>query len=277
MEFAAKPVYYAVHRGIKPGVYTTWSETQRQVSGFSKAVYKKFSNLEEARAFAEVGHCRVTGSLQSRGKRVYVVNDPIDSEGARPISDLLKRKRQRDSDDPKDAKHRKIGVQSPFSFGAGRTLTVHTDGACRDNGRTNARASYGIFFGEGDPRNSKGMVPWKPWTNQRGELYAILKTLQLCEQELKDREVSLIIKTDSKYSIDVFTNWIDGWKRRGFITARGEPVENQDIILPIDDLLHRYGTVRLIKVRGHSGDFGNEQADRLANQALDEYEASLPK
>lgn len=46
--------YYAVARGVKPGVYYTWDEAERQVSGYSRARHKSFKTLKEAKAFLEI-------------------------------------------------------------------------------------------------------------------------------------------------------------------------------------------------------------------------------
>src|SRR5699024_10496979 len=53
--FMAKTKYYAVKLGYNPGIFTTWKETQEQVSGYSGAVYKSFSTIEEAEEYLLVG------------------------------------------------------------------------------------------------------------------------------------------------------------------------------------------------------------------------------
>ncbi|KAJ8453534.1 hypothetical protein ONZ45_g19680 [Pleurotus djamor] len=80
----------------------------------------------------------------------------------------------------------------------------------------------------------------------------------------------LIIRTDSSYSIKCMTEWLEGWRQRGWMKSKGESVKNRDIIEYLALLLdsrERWGqTVTFEHVKGHSGDVGNDGADRLAVQ-----------
>ena len=96
-------------------------------------------------------------------------------------------------------------------------------------------------------------------TNNRMELTAAISALAWFPEG-----ASIEMRCDSQYVVKSVTEWIPGWKRRGWRTATG-PVKNQDLMERIDELA-RGRDVRWTWVRGHSGEAGNERADRLATQ-----------
>src|SRR5699024_4724973 len=78
----------------------------------------------------------------------------------------------------------------------------------------------------------------------------------------------LMIESDSQYAIKCATEWLPGWKRKGWKTASGSPVKNVELIRAIDaEISGRTGPVRLRWVRGHVGNHFNEEADTLAGEA----------
>jgi ribonuclease HI len=101
-------------------------------------------------------------------------------------------------------------------------------------------------------------------TNNRMELQAAIGALEALTRPGQEVE----IRTDSSYLRDLASQWLPGWKRRGWKRPTGEPVANLDQVQRLDELLvaHR---VRWTKVKGHSGEPGNERADRLAADAMD--------
>lgn len=76
----------------------------------------------------------------------------------------------------------------------------------------------------------------------------------------------LVIETDSQCVVKIVTEWLDKWRSRGMRTARGQPVENQDLIERLDAALDSRA-VTFEWVRGHAGHRLNERADALANAA----------
>ena len=108
-------------------------------------------------------------------------------------------------------------------------------------------------------------------TNNRMELRAVAELL-----EATDTKVSLVIQTDSQYVIDVFTKWLEKWRKRGMRTAANTPVENVDLIERIDRLLQGR-SVQFEKVPGHAGHPRNEQAHTLANGAARRAKARLAR
>ncbi len=86
-------------------------------------------------------------------------------------------------------------------------------------------------------------------------------------QALK-RPCDVVIHTDSQYVQKGMTEWLPGWKQRGWKTADRKPVKNADLWQTLDSLTQAHN-VSWQWVRGHSGDPGNERADALANQGVE--------
>lgn len=142
-------------------------------------------------------------------------------------------------------------------------VVVWTDGACTNNGQRGARAGVGVFFGARDPRNLSERLVGRQ-TNQRAELTAAIRAVQLLNTSYGDDErVRAEIVSDSKYVIDGITQWVLKWR------ARQWRIKNQNIDLwrRLDELVcNTKHTLCWRHVPGHSGVFGNEQADQLACQ-----------
>ena len=98
-------------------------------------------------------------------------------------------------------------------------------------------------------------------TNNRMELRAVYELLRATSPD-----EPLTIQTDSVYVVNIFTKWLAGWRTRGMKTSSRKPVENTDLIEPIDSLLAGR-QVTFEWVRGHAGHPLNERADALANGA----------
>lgn len=149
-------------------------------------------------------------------------------------------------------------------------IVVFTDGACSNNGYKDAKAGYGIHFpGEEYPDVSMPFTFGKP-TNQRAELYAILQALKMTIKS----DMSILIYSDSDYSIKSITSWASGWERRGWVTSSGSEVKNLDIIEPLYRL-YTMNSARITfkHVRSHTGktdpiSLGNAEADRLAVEGM---------
>ena len=138
-----------------------------------------------------------------------------------------------------------------------KIITAATDGACSGNPGPGGWGAL-IRFEDGTVEEFGGFE--SETTNNRMELKAALEVLK----RLKDfpRDPNLTIRTDSKYLIDGLSTWITGWKRKGWKTASGKPVLNQDLWKALD--LARIEGVRLEYVKGHSGDRDNERVDKIA-------------
>lgn len=241
MAKSKKKAYYAVYRGRKPGVYTSWPECEAQVNGFPGAIHKGFSTMAEAEQF------RRNGRLQIGTTTVHL------KEQAKRTVQLTK--------DISDTVDRSVKVFEEWTPpNTTPPVKVFTDGSSRGNGKIGSRAGVGVFFGENDPRNVSERLVGRQ-TNQRAELTAAIRAL-----ESVDSKENLEIYTDSLYTINCVTIWYSAWERRGFVTTARKEVENVDLIKRLKELMDgREGYVKFLHVRGHQGIHGNEMADLLAN------------
>ena len=142
---------------------------------------------------------------------------------------------------------------------ARKTVLIHTDGACRGNpgpGGWGARLEFNgkvkeLCGGEDDT------------TNNRMELMAAIQGLEALKEPCR-----VTLYTDSNYVRSGITEWLRGWKAKGWRTADKKPVKNQDLWQRLDAAAAAH-EVDWRWVKGHAGDPGNEAADRLANLGLD--------
>ena len=96
------------------------------------------------------------------------------------------------------------------------------------------------------------------------ELTAAIEALNALKGSCK-----VVLHTDSKYVMHGITEWMHNWKKRGWKTANRKPVKNQDLWMALDEAIARHD-ITWKWVKGHDGDPGNEEADRLANLGIDE-------
>lgn len=142
-------------------------------------------------------------------------------------------------------------------------VEIYTDGACRGNP---GPGGWGALLRYGDhEKELSGSEPRT--TNNRMELMAAIQALE----HLK-RPCRVDLTTDSQYVQKGISEWLAGWKRKGWKTAARKPVKNADLWQRLDAAVQRH-EVRWHWVRGHSGHPENERADQLANQAIDRMTA----
>ncbi len=141
-----------------------------------------------------------------------------------------------------------------------KQVVIHTDGACRGNPGPGGWGA--ILAHDGREKELYGFE--RDTTNNRMELMAAIQALEALK-----RHCDVEIVTDSQYVMKGVTEWMDGWKRRGWRTADRKPVRNIELWQRLDRALAEHD-VRWSWVRGHSGHEYNERADALANRAIDE-------
>ena len=137
---------------------------------------------------------------------------------------------------------------------------VWTDGACRGNPGPGGWAAIVVPPGGGDPVELSGGEAHT--TNNRMEYAAALEGLR----SLPAGSHACIV-TDSKLMLDSMTKWIAGWKRKGWKTAAGDPVKNQDLVKALEAEIARHAAVRWHWVRGH--ETGSEHAHKALNDRAD--------
>ena len=157
----------------------------------------------------------------------------------------------------------------------------------------------GVFYGRNNPRNISTFLQGKHQTNQRAELTALKLALEgivnkpdsfACDSNdwntTKKSKTSasamtwkkqvIIIKRDSKYCVMGLKTRLKNWKKKGWLNSKKEPVANQDLWRQVDKLNTRIALlpsfdVKVEWVRGHNGEHGNEEADKLAVDGIGKW------
>ncbi len=151
-------------------------------------------------------------------------------------------------------------------------VIVFTDGSFIKT-KNKLLCGYGVYFPNGEIENVAEPFTIEPLTNQRAELYAIYKALEMITGKLIFKTVQ--IYTDSEYSMKSLTVWIDSWEKNGWKTAGKKSVKNLDIILKIHDILKKYpNQITFYHVLSHTGkeDFlstSNDIVDNLAKKGAE--------
>lgn len=143
-------------------------------------------------------------------------------------------------------------------------IEVFADGACKGNpgiGGWGAIIRLGVH-----EKEIYGAEPHT--TNNRMELMSAIKALDMIKIPS-----SVKVYSDSQYVVKGISEWISGWKRRGWKTADGSPVKNVELWQQLDALTEKH-QVEWQWVKGHAGHPGNERADALANRGITELRAS---
>jgi ribonuclease HI len=136
-------------------------------------------------------------------------------------------------------------------------ITVSTDGSCLRN----PGGAIGWAWANHDGTHASGAVA--AGTNQIAELMAVLEAITA-----HPGDEPLCIEADSQYAIKCASLWVHSWRRKGWRTASGSPVQNLELVQGIERAIAaRPGPVTFVWVRGHQGDRFNERADELAGIA----------
>ena len=141
-------------------------------------------------------------------------------------------------------------------------VQIYSDGACKGNP---GPGGWGAWLKSAD--SQKGLFGGElGTTNNRMELTAVIEGLSALKRPCK---VTLYV--DSQYVLKGMTEWIAGWKSKGWKTASKQPVKNVDLWQRLDALVSGAGhEIEWVWVRGHNGDPGNERADMLANRGVEQ-------
>jgi ribonuclease HI len=144
---------------------------------------------------------------------------------------------------------------------------VYTDGACSNNGKENAVAGIGIFFGTDDPRNLSQKIEGKQ-TNNAAELTAIIKAYSIIEADVREGK-KIVIMTDSEYAIKCISTYGEkcynqNWKK---------DIPNKELVKLAYESYKDWPNIRFIHIRAHTEktdihSIGNDGADKLANASI---------
>jgi ribonuclease HI len=139
-----------------------------------------------------------------------------------------------------------------------KPVRIWTDGACSGNPGPGGWGAILVYGGhERALSGGEAMT-----TNNRMELLAAISALDALK-----RPCAIELHTDSQYLRQGITEWMTGWKRRGWKTADNKPVKNQDLWQALDAAVQRH-SIDWRWVKGHAGDEMNERADELARAGM---------
>ena len=249
--------YYAVRVGRHPGIYITWPEAQKEVSGFTGAVYKSFPTLPEAQEYMHTAVSKLRDPDTAQQKPATtdldeLLNTGLDMVGMNPQIEAdifiphLKTCQGSDTE--------------PYLRSTPEDWTYHqgefylaTDGSFNTKSR---RSGWAVYLG----RHACNLVQEMPreTTNNRCELLAIHAALgcvltHLGHPQLGTGQIINIV-TDSQLCVSTFTKWIVDWKKKGWKLASGEEPKNLAEIQAIDQQL------ALIRDRGIRVNFIHQRA-----------------
>ncbi|MDI3380330.1 ribonuclease HI [Xenophilus aerolatus] len=139
-------------------------------------------------------------------------------------------------------------------------VTIYTDGACKGNPGPGGWGAW-LKSGTSEKELFGGELNT---TNNRMELTAVIEGLAALKRPCK-----VVLYLDSQYVRQGITEWIRGWKAKGWVTSTKQPVKNVELWKRLDALVQNGGhQIEWRWVKGHSGDPGNERADALANKGV---------
>ncbi|KAK3690829.1 hypothetical protein LTR37_018957 [Vermiconidia calcicola] len=303
--------FYGVQSGRNPGVYTSWPEVLEQITGWKGPKHKVFKTRAEAERFVaeaqhgstmngdatmesietiEVSAPQKKTKTSSKGKKGGLKDEdgspgPAGEGGEYEPGDGPLPEGAEDNFDPTitldqttgTARYKTASELAKTKYQATAPVAeapirIYTDGSSLSNGRNNAIAGVGVYFGPLDKRNVSEPLTGTKQTNQRAELTAILRALEVAPRD----------------------QWFLNWRRNNWHNASNKPVENKDLIGKIIDMLeerfrlnkHRVvdeemrdtidgdqprghwergpASVKFEWVKGHANDYGNNAADELA-------------
>jgi ribonuclease HI len=319
--------WYGVQAGRVPGIYTSWEDVQDQITGWKGPRYRAFKSKFEAEQFVkephnspglsagtaeEGGEASEPASKKAKTAKSKKPNTTREEDGLTALADQGEYEPGEaplgddveDGFDPSVILDPKTGTlryrtreeRQKTTYEAthaapGAPIRIYTDGSALGNGRDSALGGVGVYFGPGDERNVSEPLTGTRQTNNRAELTAVQRAL-----EVAPRDRRIVIVSDSKYAIDCVTDWFRNWQRNNWMNSSRKPVENKDLVIKIIDLLeerqrvnrHRLadgdnaaadaatkadqraywnrgpGGVLFEWVKGHHKDASNEAADQLA-------------
>ena len=235
---ATNTMYYAVKKGKIPGIYITWKEAEQQVKGFPQPIFKKFTTIEAAQQFMGQSAANIlVKQATARASGTVIKAETLEKLKQLTVMDYSEYKKS-DATGMLTKKHPTTWTQQTGKY------YIMTDGSRKTASGSpgvTERVGYGVYFGL-ESVNIAQEMPLDT-TNNQCELLAIQRALEVIRMfgyALKGHTV--VIVSDSQYSLNCITEWLEGWKAADWHLASGEPVKNPEIIKAIDTLLEQIET-----------------------------------
>ena len=223
--------FYAVANGRTIGIFLNWNDCNNSVKKYKNALYKKFNTKEEADNFIKVNEKNIDDMNNNIQNHNIIVNSKDDNI-----------------------------VFNPDYY-------VYTDGACSNNGKDNALAGIGIFFGINDNRNISKKIEGKQ-TNNTAELSAIIETYHIIENDILNGK-KIAIVSDSEYAIKC----VSSYGEKCYKKCWNVDIPNKDLVKIAYEMYKDKLNIQFIHIKAHTNNtdihsFGNDNADKLANIAI---------
>ena len=223
--------FYAVANGRTIGIFLNWNDCNNSVKKYKNALYKKFNTKEEADNFIKVNEKNIDDMNNNIQNHNIIVNSKDDNI-----------------------------VFNPDYY-------VYTDGACSNNGKDNALAGIGIFFGINDNRNISKKIEGKQ-TNNAAELSAIIETYHIIENDILNGK-KIAIVSDSEYAIKC----VSSYGEKCYKKCWNVDIPNKDLVKIAYEMYKDKLNIQFIHIKAHTNNtdihsFGNDNADKLANIAI---------
>ena len=324
--------WYGVQSGRVPGVYTNYQDVQDQIVGWKLPKHRAFKTRTEAEMFVAEGQkvpdgytvaadgpteggeiADIAGQKRAKVSKSKKIKDEVlpeqqgDGEyepGEAPLAEdaednfdtTITLDQSTGSLRYKNASERTRTRYQASAPAHDAPIVICTDGSSLANGQAGAVGGIGVYFGPQNKLNISEALPGTKQTNQRAELTAIYRALEVAPCDRR-----IVIRSDSNYSIKCVEEWFQNWRRNGWVNASKKPVENRDLIQKIVDMLddrrrmnehraweddadgraqrgywdHGAAGVKFVWIKGHANDEGNVAADRLATAGAREAKEML--
>ncbi|XP_034755282.1 ribonuclease H1 [Etheostoma cragini] len=267
-DMAKGKFFYAVKKGFKPGVYSSWDECKSQVDKFPAAAFKKFASEKDAWAFFRGEEPSAAPKVNKVAQSVESAAALLPKRGPEPLEYIPLGKKRCHSHEEVESPPKRVKQSESSSSEStdgftymGDAVVVYTDGCCSNNGQKGARAGIGVYWGHNHPLNVADRLEGRQ-TNQRAEIQAACRALELAkENDIK----KLVLYTDSKFTINGVTSWVKNWKLNGWRLKSGGEITNKEDFVKLDRLNAELEVVWM-HIPGHAGYRGNEEADRLSRE-----------
>lgn len=226
--------FYAIKKGRKPGIYTTWDEAKRQVSGYSGAIYKGFTSRSQAEAFMK----------EKSANRAT----PKNKAAVRPATPL------------------KSAEITFYTDGGSR----NHGNVAGDHVHADDKAAWAYLIELPDQQTvSDSGGEWGA-TNNRMEIMGLIKALTyLIEHQYNQKAILAVL--DSQYVLNAIQKgWLAGWKRKNWHRAGNAPLKNAELWQQVDRLLPQFNQLQFEWTKGHAVNHGNVFVDELLNQTMDQ-------
>lgn len=146
-------------------------------------------------------------------------------------------------------------------------IIIYCDGGCRGNAKDENIGGWGAVL------SYKGHVK-ELWGGERNTTNNIqeLKGMITALEAVKTTHIPITVYSDSKYIVENFNKYLAGWKKRGWRKSDNKIILNLELWKRLDELTLMQDDIKLVWVKGHADNEGNNRADQLANKAMDEVE-----